>query len=111
MECTREVRWATPTPGGVGGGFCDGCGCGPGGGEKDGGAVPVFLREKFSTPRRMPTQTQVRDGIQWLLHDARPGDTLVFHFSGHGTQVPDENGDEVSRTRQRGGGATWHVVV
>ena len=49
-----------------------------GGGEKDGSTVPVFLRENFSTPRRMPTQTQVRDGIQWLLHDARPGDTLVF---------------------------------
>jgi hypothetical protein len=68
------------------------CGCGAGRDEKGGAAVPAALRG--FTPRRAPTQAEVRLGIQWLLHDARCGDTLVFHFSGHGTQVPDENGDE-----------------
>jgi hypothetical protein len=31
---------------------------------------------------------------QWLVGDAAEGDTLVFHFSGHGSYVPDRNGDE-----------------
>lgn len=30
-----------------------------------------------------------------LIDPARPGDTLFFHFSGHGQQVPDDNGDEL----------------
>lgn len=30
-----------------------------------------------------------------LIDPARPGDTLLFHFSGHGQQVPDESGDEI----------------
>lgn len=30
-----------------------------------------------------------------LIDPAQPGDTLFFHFSGHGQQVPDDNGDEL----------------
>jgi len=30
-----------------------------------------------------------------LIDAAQPGDTLLFHFSGHGQQVPDDNGDEI----------------
>ena len=30
-----------------------------------------------------------------LIEPAKPGDTLLFHFSGHGQQVPDDNGDEI----------------
>jgi hypothetical protein len=30
----------------------------------------------------------------WLTSGARPGDILVFHFSGHGSYVPDESGEE-----------------
>lgn len=29
-----------------------------------------------------------------LIAGTKPGDLVVFHFSGHGTQVPDDNGDE-----------------
>jgi len=32
--------------------------------------------------------------MHWLVHDARPHDSLFFHYSGHGGQVPDEDGDE-----------------
>jgi hypothetical protein len=39
-----------------------------------------------------------RDAILGTLRDlvakASAGDTIVFHYSGHGSQVPDENGDE-----------------
>lgn len=40
------------------------------------------------------TKDVVRDGMRWLLDGAAPGDRLVFHFSGHGSFVPDRNGDE-----------------
>ncbi|MDJ0837229.1 MAG: caspase family protein [Acidobacteriota bacterium] len=29
-----------------------------------------------------------------LIDNAQPGDTIVFHFSGHGSQMPDTSGDE-----------------
>lgn len=32
---------------------------------------------------------------QHLIEPARPGDVVVFHFSGHGQQLLDDNGDEV----------------
>ena len=31
---------------------------------------------------------------KWLVKDAKAGDRLLFHFSGHGSQIADENGDE-----------------
>lgn len=30
-----------------------------------------------------------------LIAQAKPGDIVVFHYSGHGQQVPDDNGDEL----------------
>jgi len=34
------------------------------------------------------TKNRWLDGLQWLVADAQPGDTLVHYYSGHGTQVP-----------------------
>jgi hypothetical protein len=34
--------------------------------------------------------------LRWLLKNARAGDELVFHYSGHGSQVRDRNGDELN---------------
>lgn len=31
----------------------------------------------------------------FLIDQTEPGDTVYFHFSGHGSQVPDKDGDEV----------------
>ena len=41
------------------------------------------------------TTAAIVDGLHWLVDDAAPGDVLVFHYSGHGSQVPDRHGDEV----------------
>eukprot|EP00656_Telonema_subtile_P057364 TRINITY_DN9410_c0_g1_i1.p1 TRINITY_DN9410_c0_g1~~TRINITY_DN9410_c0_g1_i1.p1 ORF type:complete len:136 (-),score=7.79 TRINITY_DN9410_c0_g1_i1:127-534(-) len=30
----------------------------------------------------------------WLVHDARPGDVFFLHYSGHGSQTKDYDGDE-----------------
>lgn len=43
----------------------------------------------------MATGEQIMRGLEWLMSDAGPGDLRVFHFSGHGSQVPDEGGDDV----------------
>jgi hypothetical protein len=31
---------------------------------------------------------------RWLIHGTKEGDMVFFYFSGHGTQIPDQNGDE-----------------
>ena len=40
------------------------------------------------------TTAAILDGLAWVAEGATPGDSLVFHYSGHGSQVPDRNGDE-----------------
>lgn len=42
------------------------------------------------------TTAAIRSGLEQLVSGAKPGDSLVFHYSGHGTQVRDTNGDELS---------------
>lgn len=41
-----------------------------------------------------PTRYQMLKAMEWLMRGADHGDSLFFHFSGHGTSVPDEDGDE-----------------
>ncbi|CAM6020532.1 unnamed protein product [Sphagnum balticum] len=39
-----------------------------------------------------PTGANIRQSLAKLVEDVQPGDVLVFHYSGHGTQVPPESG-------------------
>lgn len=41
-----------------------------------------------------PTRLNIESAITWLTKDAKSGDTLFFHYSGHGTTVKDTNKDE-----------------
>jgi metacaspase-1 len=41
------------------------------------------------------TTAAIVSSLHWLVDDASAGDVLVFHYSGHGSQVPDRHGDEV----------------
>mmetsp|Transcript_44555 Transcript_44555/g.105596 ORF Transcript_44555/g.105596 Transcript_44555/m.105596 type:complete len:374 (+) Transcript_44555:273-1394(+) len=41
-----------------------------------------------------PTLANILAGFRWLVRGAREGDSLFFHYSGHGAQLPDDNGDE-----------------
>jgi hypothetical protein len=43
-----------------------------------------------------PTRANILATIDWLVADLKPGQNVYFHFSGHGGQVRDTNGDEVS---------------
>jgi metacaspase-1 len=40
------------------------------------------------------TGKAMADGVVGLLRSAKSGDVLVLHFSGHGSNVPDDDGDE-----------------
>lgn len=43
---------------------------------------------------REATKEHILEAFRRLADQAKPGDTVVFHYSGHGFQVPDRNGDE-----------------
>jgi hypothetical protein len=42
------------------------------------------------------TRAAILDALAGLLSSSRAGDVVVFQFSGHGTQVPDTQGDEAA---------------
>ena len=42
-----------------------------------------------------PTRRNIIEGMHWLVSGARPNDSLFFHYSGHGSQKADSDGDEV----------------
>jgi len=41
-----------------------------------------------------PTGANIRRELARLVGDARPGDLLFFHYSGHGTRLPAETGQD-----------------
>jgi len=41
------------------------------------------------------TKANIMARLEWLVKGAKDGDTLVFHYSGHGTQIRDRHGDEL----------------
>jgi hypothetical protein len=41
-----------------------------------------------------PTGANIRRELARLVADARPGDSLFFHYSGHGTRLPAETGQD-----------------
>ncbi|KAK4052110.1 Ca(2+)-dependent cysteine protease [Microbotryomycetes sp. JL201] len=45
-------------------------------------------------PMEQPTRANITRAMQWLVSDARPSDSLFFHYSGHGGQAKDVDGDE-----------------
>ncbi|KAJ4824258.1 hypothetical protein Tsubulata_031286 [Turnera subulata] len=55
----------------------------------------VMLTEQETDPYMRPTKQNMRMAMYWLLQGCQPGDSLVFHFSGHGSQQRNYTGDEV----------------
>ncbi|KAG2017809.1 hypothetical protein CC2G_007286 [Coprinopsis cinerea AmutBmut pab1-1] len=54
----------------------------------------VTLTDDESNPRMRPTASNIRQAMKWLVAGAQPNDALFFHFSGHGGQTKDRDGDE-----------------
>ncbi|KQK21440.1 metacaspase-1 [Brachypodium distachyon] len=55
----------------------------------------LILTEKSDDPRRVPTKENLLAAMRWLVAGCEAGHSLVFHFSGHGVQKLDTDGDEV----------------
>ncbi|KAL7120908.1 hypothetical protein ACP275_02G150100 [Erythranthe tilingii] len=55
----------------------------------------LMLTEEETDPYRIPTKHNMRMALFWLVQGCQPGDSLVFHYSGHGSRQRNYNGDEV----------------
>jgi len=53
--------------------------------------VDILVNEKA-------TRKGIATAVSGLLADAKAGDTVVLHYSGHGTTLPDDDGDETDGT-------------
>ena len=42
----------------------------------------------------IPNRLTIERALKWLVSDIKPGDTLYFHYSGHGASIDDKSGDE-----------------
>ena len=58
----------------------------------------LILTDDQRDPRYHPTRRNIIEGMNWLVRGAQPNDSLFFHYSGHGSQKQDEDGDEVDAT-------------
>ncbi|TFJ80379.1 hypothetical protein NSK_008286 [Nannochloropsis salina CCMP1776] len=80
-------------------GHGDGWWEGEGRGEVERGRAPSILTLPFAHRRDMTfvriPQTNILDALRWLVEGATAGDSLFFHFSGHGGTARDLDGDEV----------------
>ncbi|GFP98706.1 metacaspase-3 [Phtheirospermum japonicum] len=56
-------------------------------------SILVLTEEEDSS--RIPTKKNIRGAMRWLVQGCQPGDSLVFHYSGHASQVRDRDGDEL----------------
>nr|XP_043609475.1 metacaspase-1 [Erigeron canadensis] len=55
----------------------------------------IMLTEEETDPYKIPTKHNMRMALFWLVNGCQPGDSLVFHYSGHGSRQRNYNGDEV----------------
>ncbi|AEO59515.1 hypothetical protein MYCTH_112363 [Thermothelomyces thermophilus ATCC 42464] len=54
----------------------------------------VKLTDDQSDPVLQPTKANIIRAMQWLVDGAQPNDALFLHYSGHGGQTEDLDGDE-----------------
>jgi len=54
----------------------------------------IFLTDDQQDPNYQPTHANIIRAMQWLVRDAQPNDALFLHYSGHGGQQADKDGDE-----------------
>ncbi|XP_058104125.1 metacaspase-1 isoform X2 [Magnolia sinica] len=53
-----------------------------------------WIAEEETDPYKIPTKNNLRMALFWLTQGCQPGDSLVFHYSGHGSRQLNRNGDE-----------------
>ncbi|KZP14335.1 hypothetical protein FIBSPDRAFT_921414 [Athelia psychrophila] len=55
----------------------------------------VLLTDDSEHARQLPTKKNITDAMRWLVRGAKAHDSLFFHYSGHGGQTRDLDGDEI----------------
>ncbi|KAG0315523.1 Ca(2+)-dependent cysteine protease [Dissophora globulifera] len=55
--------------------------------------IRVMTDDQHGT-KWMPTRENILEQLRWLIHDAEKNDSYFLHYSGHGGQVVDLDGDE-----------------
>ncbi|KAK3335222.1 Metacaspase-1A [Cercophora scortea] len=54
----------------------------------------IILTDDQRDPVMQPTKANILRAMQWLVSGAQPNDSLFLHYSGHGGQTDDLDGDE-----------------
>lgn len=59
--------------------------------------VPVqntyLMTDEYTNPNK-PTRVNILGSLNAMVSQLKSGDTMYFHYSGHGSQIVDTNGDE-----------------
>lgn len=55
--------------------------------------VPITPANMHFLTNDKATRANILKELQWLVAGAKPGDVLIFHYSGHGSQVVDIHGE------------------
>lgn len=61
------------------------------------GYNPSNIRMLTEEDTIKPTRANIESNINWLVSGNSKGDTLFFHYSGHGSSIRDTSGDETDR--------------
>lgn len=54
----------------------------------------VLTDDQKGDPSKMPTKANIMASMKWLVEGAKSGDSLFFHYSGHGGTQKDNGADE-----------------
>jgi hypothetical protein len=55
----------------------------------------LYLTDDQQDASKKPTYDNIINGMKWLVEGAKPGDSLFFHYSGHGGTAKDSETDEI----------------
>ncbi|KAH8594712.1 caspase domain-containing protein [Bisporella sp. PMI_857] len=58
----------------------------------------IILTDDQQNPQLQPTKQNILRAMSWLVANAQPDDALFLHYSGHGGQTEDLDGDEEDGT-------------
>ncbi|KAK0459891.1 caspase-like protein [Armillaria novae-zelandiae] len=57
--------------------------------------------------KKKPTRSNILEALYKIFREAQPNDSLFLHYSGHGDQIPDTDGDEIDGKDERSVGCDW----
>jgi len=55
----------------------------------------IYPVDDSEDKNKIPSKSNMRMAMRWLVEGCKPGDSLVFYFCGHASRVKDRNVDEV----------------